>query len=62
MSHWGNIHVSQRVHKKTTRFLSLSTRGPLSAETVFREENTTAPLNAIGSISGVRSGRSERMW
>jgi hypothetical protein len=34
----------------------------LSAGTVFCQENTLAPLNTIGSVPGVRSGRSGRMW
>jgi hypothetical protein len=62
MSPWGTIPVSQRVHRKPRRFLSLSTRGPLSAGIVFYEENMVAPLNAIDSIPWVRSRRSERMW
>jgi hypothetical protein len=62
MSPRGTIHVSQRVHRKPLRFLSLSTRDTLSARTVFYEENTAPPLNAIGSVPGVRLGRSGRMW
>jgi hypothetical protein len=62
MSPRGTIPVSQLVHRKPRRFLSLSTQGPLSTRTVFREENTAAPLNAVGSIPGVWSGRRGRMW